>query len=217
MNSQKKTTATADLKTFLMLANVIIRSQGFVSGQRAKAEGIDSTGKIAWEWVQNGRPKSMMSVMISSLDGKIAEQTVEWMKSIQDGGNDYMTHLKGIGIAGVISEREIGYAASAIQAMQKEQKISTQNFVGEIGKKYSDLVKFVDVIGVDTSWGFSHKYLFEDASGNKLIWWTAEGNHCEKIGAEKGSTVCLSGTVKRHDTFGGSKSTVLTRAKVARV
>lgn len=58
----------------------------------------------------------------------------------------------------------------------------------------------------------SHIHEFVDSDGNVFIWYSSAS-----IDAEKGDTVTVRGTIKKHSEYDGMKQTVLTRCKVEKV
>jgi hypothetical protein len=55
-----------------------------------------------------------------------------------------------------------------------------------------------------------HMIKFEDENGNILVWFTTTNPQ-----KEIGSTITVTGTVKRHSEYKGTKQTELTRCKLS--
>jgi hypothetical protein len=227
MNAKTAITATVKLEEFLSFAACIVRSQGYVKGANAREQGIRSTGDLAWEWTYKGRPVELRALTILQEDRVLAKNTAKWMKEIFAGplmsGNDYMVKLAGIGQAGILSEREAGYAASAIQAYERSQepikgsvggsfKESVKGFVGKIGEK----IIFQGIYGgsstFDSKFGICHKHVFINAEGIKVAWLTSK--NWEELGLRQNEAFQVSGTVKKHNSYRGNQETEISRAKI---
>ena len=78
-------------------------------------------------------------------------------------------------------------------------------------KQRLDLVVSVDgePQALETEWGASFLYRFEDEKGNSLVWFTGS-----KQDMEPGKTYKIRATVKRHNKFRGRNQTQLTRVQV---
>ena len=90
---------------------------------------------------------------------------------------------------------------------------STSEYVGEEGKRITVNVKCVRQHEYERSFGYRTTYvtifIFEDADGNVFKW-----NSTNYTRIENGAEIELTGTVKAHETYKGTKQTVLTRCKV---
>lgn len=97
-----------------------------------------------------------------------------------------------------------------LKGLRQPKIESNSQFVGEIKERlYNMEVTFVGFHQVDTRYGLTNLFKFEDADGNIFTWWTGT-EHDIQIGDK----VDLTGTVKDHTSFNGEKQTVLTRCKV---
>lgn len=123
-----------------------------------------------------------------------------------------------------IEPREAGIVASAVFFVRKEQEReinrairakagAESEYVGELKERLRDLeltVTYVREFGdQDDLYGTRTLVKFADANGNIITWWSSN-SWDEPIGTK----VVLTGTVKKHEEFKGTKSTVLTRCKV---
>lgn len=82
-----------------------------------------------------------------------------------------------------------------------------------IGEEKQRLELIVRVDGepqaLETEWGASFLYRFEDEKGNSLVWFASS-----KQDMEPDKTYKIKATVKRHNEFRGRNQTQLTRVKV---
>lgn len=219
----KTANQTVDLEKFLAYVACLVRNLGYVNNEEAKEKGIESTAQLAWEWATKMRPHSLRNLVFEPEDRATGKTVAEWMRNLDRNvclKNEYMGELHGIGLAGVISQRYMGYAASAVESMKREQKRDRENdpknpknsdkFLGEIGEKISIQVKYVGKSQFDTRFGLCHKYIFEDGEGRKISWMTST----EMTAIQQGSVYQLKGTIKKHSSFKGNFETEITRASV---
>ena len=79
-------------------------------------------------------------------------------------------------------------------------------FVGEVGERLRDkVVVLKSARGFDGKFGWTNIYTFMDGD-NELVWFTAKN-----LEFEKGDILNLTGTVKKHEEFKGTKTTQLSR------
>lgn len=213
--TSKQSLQTVELEKFLTFAACVIRISGYVNSTTAKEKNVPSTGQIAWEWATKGRPDNYRNVNLLPEDRAMGAAVAKWMPEIKARHNDYLIRLAGIGKATVLSEREIGYASSAIPAWQKESApVATENFLGKIGEKITVPVKFLEANGFDSAYGYCFAYRFEDEQGRKLSWLTSKNP--SELNVTVGNQYLLTGTVKKHNSLGKKQETELTRAKIQR-
>lgn len=161
-------------------------------------------------------------------DSEDTIQTVElalsWIKE-QEDTNDYIHNLKVITSLDYIKYSNLGvlisliptyFKAMSIETKRKEQENQDKksSWVGQVGEKINVQVQSIDCV---TSWdrsynGYSNQttYLYKivDIDNNIYTWKTA--TVLENVSA-------LSGTIKAHDNYNGTKQTALTRCKILSV
>lgn len=149
-----------------------------------------------------------------------AEEVKKWIMA-QSNESDYMMNLQTLIKEGVVSDRKIGYLASAYfsykRALEREKEIKREaeakkpsDFVGEVKERKTFTLTYDREITYDTDFGLTHIYFFHDENDNVLIWKTTNW-----LEIEEGETISIKGTVKDHNEYRGVKQTVLTRCKVA--
>ena len=82
--------------------------------------------------------------------------------------------------------------------------------VGQVGDKINVEGELTGVRPLDSAWGTSWLYTIKATDGH-IFKWFASAN---VLGEEAGPTVSIKGTIKKHDDYRGSLSTVLTRCRV---
>jgi hypothetical protein len=154
-----------------------------------------------------------------------AERVREFVLSDAFGGDsEYVSNLKAILAADHVSASMVGYAASAPRAWlrhleneiqrERDRKRIVNEWVGKVGDKITDLrvtVKYLHTF--ETRYGTTGVYTLYGVDDHRLYkWFTATASLGREIG--DGTVWTIKGTVKDHEDYKGTKSTVLTRCKV---
>jgi hypothetical protein len=130
--------------------------------------------------------------------------------------SDWAYNVKTASNAEYVGVRQVGVLASAvILGMRAIEDAATRDasknsFIGSIGDKVTLSVTLKDERYIDSYYGGSHLYTFITSDGNIIKWFASN-----RISKNIGDVVTLTGTVKKHDEYKGTNSTVLTRCKVA--
>lgn len=107
-------------------------------------------------------------------------------------------------------EKGVKYAKErTAKAEAVKAKNADSDYQGSVGERITVTVKVEKIMSFDSQWGTSDMFLMRDAGSNVYKWMTSS---CVDMG--EGSEVTLTGTVKKHDDYRGTKQTVLTRCKV---
>ena len=97
------------------------------------------------------------------------------------------------------------------QIRNSRKPVSKSEWIGEVGERLYDIsVTLVSVHGYNNQFGYSQVVKFETEDKSEIIWFTASDIQI-KVG-EKGM---LTGTVKKHDIYKNSKTTIVTRCKIS--
>lgn len=90
---------------------------------------------------------------------------------------------------------------------------SNSKYVGEVGDKLYDIDAVLTKIGgCQNYYGYQNIYTFETEDEDEIIWFTTKN-----IDVFVGDKIKLSGTVKKHNEYNGSKQTYMTRCKVEKI
>jgi hypothetical protein len=205
------------IERFLAITSACIRDHGWLSKTKANEDGGIPTAT----WVQNnvsppmGFKTSDLSE-VTSKDKEVAQLTAEWAENLSDDEcdkSDYLHNIRAIARSGMVGYRTFGFAASMISSYRKSisdkeiKKIS--NYVGEVKKRQVFQLVLKRHFTYSSTYGVTHKYLFEDKDGNVFIWSTSSnGNLEEEI------LYPIKGTVKEHSVYDGTKQTHITRCEV---
>lgn len=222
MNTQTAV-KSVDLEKFLVRASAIIKALGYVSNSDVKGTDKKSTAQLALEWADDTKPKEIMAVAFDFTDKVTGKEVAEWMAGIDTShiaSDSYMFNLANIGVTKTVTERNAGYAASAINAMAKDKaksadtKKGIEEFAaafGVVGQKIQGIkVIFIGKSQFDSRFGVCHKYEFADSMARKITWMTATD-----IGElQQGFAYTLEGTIKEFSAYRGVNECQITRAKV---
>ena len=141
------------------------------------------------------------------------------------GTSTYVDNLKVAAAAEYVEARQIGLLASAPRAYTRHLETAAErqakqarweaekaakkvsDYLGSEGDKLKVEVTVNSVRHIAGDYGTTHLFTMTTAEGNIVKWFASN----EVL--EEGQTVTLQGTVKKHDDYNGTKSTVLTRCK----
>lgn len=97
------------------------------------------------------------------------------------------------------------------QKRQKAEAAAASEYIGKAGDKLKGVhVKGRIIAGYETQWNYMYIYQFTDEANHVLIWKTAASIDTDENGNFCGT---ISGTIKEHNEYNGTKQTVLTRVK----
>lgn len=178
-------------------------------------------------------------------DAERAVAVLAWIRDTLPNTSDYAGNLKAAVGAGpeeftfddvvlgkVTVQREtfradnLGVVISAVEGYRrweeknttaKAERVSLANseFQGTVGEKVEGLVLTVhSARWIDSGFGSSLLVLFTDEAGNVFKWFASNP---PTVLETVGTKVIVRGTVKKHETYNGLKSTVLTRCGVKEV
>lgn len=223
MNANTPTTiTTVELGKFLLCAIVTIRLEGYVSNASGKETGKESTGSIAWNWALNGRPEKYREVIVTQEERIEAKKVYDWLGSLDPNeymNNEYMRRLAFIGQSKEVSQKETGFASSAINTVKKESAPTltangSKGFIGEVGKKINCLVTYLGCNSFDSRFGLCHKHRFVGLNGELISWITSKTQ--EELKFMQGDRYAVGAIVKEHSTFKGIQETLIKNANVVR-
>lgn len=211
------------LKSVLRFSYRAIKNYGFVSSRKAKEawfnDGIDliKTSSRVLNFIFDKQAKSthIDKKLLDEVsdEWEVVESAIEWAKEIDENtDNNYQYNLHALALRGVVKFKEFGLAASMLtahwRALETAREQATKNesqFQGSIKKRQVfENLELVWEYEIESFYGLSYIYKFEDVNGNVYIWKTSKG-------FEVGEVVTGKATVKDHQVYNGVKQTVLTR------
>lgn len=118
---------TTSLEQFLAYSAALIRTYGYLNSADARAQGKESTGRLAWIWATKGRANEVLqNVKLEQEDRWKASDVAAWMKSLGIEKNisdsQYLVDLWTLGLSLQVTENKAGHAASAINAYAKRDE-----------------------------------------------------------------------------------------------
>ena len=137
------------------------------------------------------------------------------------GYGEYVINLKNIARSEFVEPRFVGFLVSAPQAWAKSRERSlikqrennelTNEFLGEIGDKLELPVTLKSIRFIDGNYGVTSLYSFVTDDGHLVKWFSTRAVLND---SDVDKSITITGTVKKHDEYNGTKSTILTRCKV---
>lgn len=214
---------SVELEQFLVFSHALISKHGYTSNSEARTKGTMSTGELAWIWMNQGRANDVLkNTPLEAIDRVIGKKVFEWMKEIiknpANQKSDYMMVLARIGVLAQVTEREVGYAASAVTSWLRDNTPANKGaHLGKVGErlKIEVTVKgFTAYASRFAPGGEGYIHSFEDGAGNPIKWFTdkVQGD----LNISDGDKILLEGTVKKHDDYRGTKQTIVNRCKVTK-
>lgn len=152
-----------------------------------------------------------------------AAQLLAWILSDDFfGTSDYVLNMKAVAAGKMVSARNIGLLASAPQAWAKSLERSlvrereasiyaASEHIGSVKERLELTVEVKAIRYLDGDYGVKTLYTMITEDGN-IVKWFSSGE--DKLGEDKGARFVIRGTVKKHETWEGMKSTLLTRCSI---
>lgn len=146
---------------------------------------------------------------------QMAKDAAAWIAE-QEESNNYMHNLKVGCSLEYIGYGHMGVVASVFPTWRKDlerkavaEKEKASEYVGNVGDRITvSVLDYKAVTGWETEWGYTVIYKITDTDGNVYTWKTVAyiPDGCQSI----------TGTVKAHTEYNGTKQTELTRCKCKR-
>jgi hypothetical protein len=166
-----------------------------------------------------------MAPLAGEAKGKAAEIRAFILSGDFSGTSEYVTNLKAIAGAKMVSSRNFGILVSAPQAwarfneqtlIRKQREGKPSEWIGTAPDKAAGVkgsrITFTGIVEsiryIDGLYGSTTLYQVRAEDSGVVVKWFASNN---ALGEDTGVRVTLRGTVKEHDDYKGNKATVLTR------
>jgi len=152
----------------------------------------------------------------NEIDLENIEKSIQWIKDKpEDEDNSYFHNLKSIVDADFVNYKLFGYTASIVSSYLKEQdrlrlkKVERESinneYLGEVGQRYSFKGYVKSVSYYDTQYGTSSVITIQSDEGNQLVLFTTASF------PDKGVPFTFDAKVKEHKEYNDVKQTVLQR------
>lgn len=149
-----------------------------------------------------------------------AQNVIEYFKS-NNFDDDFLYNIK-VQLMHEYTKPRNGFIAYAYEAYRRElekaerqrqraEAAAASSYYGKAGDKIKGLqVKGRIIAGYETIYGYTYIYQFTDTENHVFIWKTSKSIETDDGGNYSGT---ISGTIKDHTEYKGTKQTVLTRVK----
>lgn len=217
-----------DTFEYLCWVSMAIRNNGWVSKKQAwNSYGVataDQAFTLMREKPVFGKPRVEPAVE----DQERANVALAWVRdhlcSVDpDTLNDYMFKLRMTCESDRVAFKSLGICASLIPTVEREmgkiierQSQPVSNYVGQVKERRTFELTLTHVRELESVYGVSVLYSFVDPDGNKFGWF-ASSRQPGLVASEEGIPVILTGTIKEHKEYKGTKQTMLTRCKIVKV
>lgn len=219
--------------TVLAYAYAAIKAFGWVPG--SAYEGIPTKARVRFALTPPRVLRDQDREVLETLRAYAAEANEQaavvraWILSDEfNGTSTYVDNLKVAVSVDYVTDKQVGILASAPQAYIRHLETAVERAAREAqwaaekaAKQVSDYIapvgaKKVRVEGtisairyIPGDYGTTTLYTILTKDGNLVKWFSSS----EALGDKEGVEVTIEGTVKAHDDYQGTKSTVLTRCK----
>lgn len=207
-----------DLVGYLGIVIAVVREHGWVSKSSARRGGGTATVARVDERLF-GDKRGEGGLLYTDEDKARAEGIAAWMENLgeREDLNDYMHNLSVIGAAGYVDMKTSALASSAPAAFARETDDSKpvtvprggNSYFGTLGQRDAFVLTVTRVGEFDGRYGHTWVVGFADADGNEGVWFASRDPQ-----VARGDRCSVTGTVKKHGTFRGTKQTTLSRCKV---
>jgi hypothetical protein len=215
-------------ETVLAYAWACVKAFGFVRSQDYHATPTVQLVRNAISPSRARRDKEFaekMAPLAGEAKGKAAEIRAFILSDDFSGTSEYVTNLKAIAGAKMVSSRNFGILVSAPQAwarfneqtlIRKQREGKPSEWIGTAPDKAAGVkgsrITFTGIVEairyIDGLYGSTTLYQVRAEDSGVVVKWFASNN---ALGEDTGVRVTLRGTVKEHDEYKGNKATVLTR------
>lgn len=186
---------------FVARAVTVIRTYGWVSSRDSYEKGLVST---AVRCRNSG-------LSYSDEDLAQAKELLTWALSLGGDFETFEGKVSTLAKCDYLAHDKIAPLAylPIMHSRAKERESAVNEYVGQVGKKWSGELTVKKTIRFLGHYGASYLHIMADNMGRTFTW-KASGKELE-VG-----TYAITGTVKEHTEFRGVRQTVLTRCKVER-
>jgi len=159
-----------------------------------------------------------------------AQRIVDWVRSIDPEGNDYLANLVAVLDNDWVRPKGLGLAVSAVSAWDREQgRIAERKareaadaevpdaWVGAEGERVTLTGRVTRFSCFENQWGTQAVIVVATTAGWVKVFTGCTTSFADAAdeAREAGEPITFTGTVKKHDTYQGRHETVLTRCKAA--
>lgn len=206
---------------FLANTVAVIKEFGWISKTKASIEGsISTASRVLDNLVPYAMGGTLTKVIQEDIDK--ARFIADWAEDLTDAEcheSDYLHNLRAIARAGMVGMKVAGFAASMPQAYDRAVQIDEPKSAASNSKHIGTVKSRIEVpltLKFDflfmSAYGEGHRYVFNDDTGNVLVWRASKNNHLEV-----GKKYDVKGTIKAHGDYKGTLQTELTRCEITSI
>jgi hypothetical protein len=205
---------------YLTHVALVIRTSGWVSKKQAYETGETATAAAA-DWNLNDlRKRKDWAIEPTEADAKQAAEAIAWVRVLSEDElrSDYLYNLYAVVSKESIRHRQMGIAASAVSAYQREQNKRVEREArqrqsktgGLLGQPGERLVAEITVSNIRYNVGqfASTLYTLLTADGESIKWFASNDQ-----GWEIGDKLTIAGKIKKHEDGQYGRHTVVTHVK----
>ncbi|WP_020142308.1 hypothetical protein [Terracoccus sp. 273MFTsu3.1] len=211
----------ADTLNVLAIAWAATRAFGYVPASAFSGSTKEVVSGILWgRSKMDNEARAAITEYVEGSDAAAVEVRDFILSDAFSGTSDYVLNLKAIVGSETVTPKNIGFLVSAPQAfaramektlIREREKDATADsvHVGTVGDKVEIEATITRINFIESNWGVTVLYTLLATDGNVYKWFASR----EALGEKQGVEVKVKGTIKDHDEYNGTKSTVLTRCK----
>lgn len=221
-----------EISSVLRHAACMIRLYGFTSKANATEQNESTGGRTQTNMYNFERKETTTSGeklydIPTTEDAEIAEKAMDWMKSVDSNGNEFLYNMTIIANDkdGLAEPRDVGILAAGVHSYVKSvarekakaeaNKDALNEYVGHPGDKVEGEVKVVFHTSFLGSFGTTHMFTLLDKKGRNYTWF-GSGSAIQTLSDlnKTGDYIAIKATIKKHQEYKGRKQTILTRLKI---
>ncbi|WBB94134.1 hypothetical protein [Verrucosispora sp. WMMC514] len=172
---------------------------------------------------RSARDRELVEALRPYVERSAAQAQIvrDWLLSDAfSGDTEYVRNMKAVAGAETVSARHVGLLASAPQAWaramerdlirRRESEELVNEFTGQPGERLELTVRVKSIRYTAGDWGTTTIYTLVGDDKRVYKWFAST----DALGETADVVRRIKGTVKKHDEYEGTRSTVLTRCKV---
>jgi len=218
-----KSAKVHDLTTVLVWARYFVEAYGWVSAATAQDLGKDSTGSAVRTKLTYGgdlaASEAASDVRNAAAMAEVGK-VIDWARTLSTADPiDYIANLAAVFTADFVGDKHIGIAVSAIIAHRRHlEKLEAaareaanprlNEHFGTVGERTELTLTITGVRDIVSDFRNSTLVTLEDSARRTFKWFASGAGYGE---ADKGRTVTVKATIKKHDEYQGQLQTMLTR------
>lgn len=219
VDKMPKSELRVPIKRFMEVTAMVIREEGWIPKSKVPYDAPVSTATMVDMYLFPPPDRRPPKIEITHNDARLAYGALQWAKNLKVKSNlsDYEYNLTVLADERSIPLSEFGLAVSMVgvykmyrdKTKQERAAYRSNEYFGEVKKRYELDLKVLSISGFDSVWGWVTVYKMVDPEGNAFGWFSTGSTSLEE-----GETYHVKATVKKHQEWKGRKETVVTRLTI---